>query len=1150
MKKIIFVILLLICFALFAYTLDKKPDIKPNPKSLGIKEYTNTPVKGSDIDSQDGYYSVKGDITTLDKRSDFMNLIRKTSDDNIIEYKDIRGKTILLPTRKGSTDRESSYDEYLYEIKDSIPFKDTIRIDNSDKKNPWGLLGSDVYAVLDSSYREPETRQDYMKLDFYFTKASPDSYLTLHKTVENSKAKKMAAFILKVKTSPACIMTFKFTDNNGLVIQRKVISKYTSFSSKGWKEFRIALKSRDAKPGDASVEDRFQRLVRIDITIDMSNTLRTNGTILFEDIEIAYDDGSDETKDIFENKDLFALPYGTYIKEPGGTGINGIFSDLMSDQKRSEERMLKTADDKVKAQIAAHERIENLLIASTIDDFNTKSYWQLLKSNADANLYTNYKDSDSDSGCMKLDFNFTKSSPNSYLILRKSIKDIQDKRLIAINFKVKKNCDNNLIFKFTDNNGFILQKTKILPKSNQWQDVTFYFIERGDIMSGIAPIEAHFDKLASIDIRIDTANALDKKGTVLIDDLKAVYKKEAFRPHSALAEKPGKLITYPITDFKNANPFAPAFTSANKDAQFKDKILSYSLNGINSAGIQSDIMFRGNVKDLILKLTTDRKGLEMQITFYQNKNKSHVVFNNLPKGEQKLVIPCPASLFRDLLLNQGINLKIDITSNTPCKGKVKFESIYCNGQVFNDSPIPSNPLVFLSKGRFINDRAEYEVAIQNLSDKDIKTNVECFIKDLYGNKIKDYKKEINLKAKGKIESIKISQDMTGYNLLYGDFKFTANGNDYRSNYGGDEIARPIKNITNPKMDNNFGFAMNLYLNQLTDYSQMKKIAETAKSMGAKWIAEDFYPADEKYWKNYDLTVKAASSAGIDICGVITYPINNINVFKSNGEYYDFVKKLTTRYKNKVKYWEIKPSNNSGSGVYAYQSDYQTLKQIYFPVEKDTYKIIKKNDPSAKVIKQLPFTDDDHIINDGINNRPAFDILAFQQNETFFDNGETFERRTKKLQNITKYTNIKSVWLLDNTINSDRIEPANKMIVNYIKTLAISSIKYIPYYYSDYKYMTTNPACRAYKVATDKLEGAAFKKKLKLGGDITAYEFKKQNNSIIVLWSKDGGVFKINDSNAKITNIIGETVTNKGTIKLISGSPVYITGKNISVKKIK
>ena len=56
--------------------------------------------------------------------------------------------------------------------------------------------------------------------------------------------------------------------------------------------------------------------------------------------------------------------------------------------------MLKTADDKTKKQIAAHERVENLLIASTIDDFNTKSYWKLLKSNADAKLYTNYKDSD------------------------------------------------------------------------------------------------------------------------------------------------------------------------------------------------------------------------------------------------------------------------------------------------------------------------------------------------------------------------------------------------------------------------------------------------------------------------------------------------------------------------------------------------------------------------------------------------------------------------------------------------------------------------------------------------------------------------------------------------------------------------------------
>jgi len=128
-----------------------------------------------------------------------------------------------------------------------------------------------------------------------------------------------------------------------------------------------------------------------------------------------------------------------------------------------------------------------------------------------------------------------------------------------------------------------------------------------------------------------------------------------------------------------------------------------------------------------------------------------------------------------------------------------------------------------------------------------------------------------------------------------------------------------------------------------------------KEAGIKYVRMDFIWNDIKpakgniSFERYDFLVDLLSRNNIRILGVLSYsadwaadnwnnPPDNIEDFTA------YAKKVVSRYKNRVKYWEV--WNEPDSQSYWYPQDQMVG---YANLLKQTYKTIKFEDPSSKVL---------------------------------------------------------------------------------------------------------------------------------------------------------------------------------------------------------
>ncbi|MDD5618527.1 MAG: beta-galactosidase [Candidatus Omnitrophica bacterium] len=134
-----------------------------------------------------------------------------------------------------------------------------------------------------------------------------------------------------------------------------------------------------------------------------------------------------------------------------------------------------------------------------------------------------------------------------------------------------------------------------------------------------------------------------------------------------------------------------------------------------------------------------------------------------------------------------------------------------------------------------------------------------------------------------------------------------------------------------------------------------KIVELLQEAGVSFVRMDFLwqdlePENDSFvFDKYDFIVNLLSSKNIRILGVLGYcaswagetwncPSQNL------GDFADYVSKTVSRYKNKVKYWEI--WNEPDSKFYFQLQDGM---QTYTQLLKESYQAAKKADPSCKIV---------------------------------------------------------------------------------------------------------------------------------------------------------------------------------------------------------
>lgn len=830
-----------------------------------------------------------------------------------------------------------------------------------------------------------------------------------------------------------------------------------------------------------------------------------------------------------------------------------------------------------------------------IDDFENKNNWQLSGKNILTSMSLSKQDPSAKSKYLKINFDFTNSQADSYLSLYKSIKTDTYKRPVAIKFKMKKSSSHTIVFNFADNNGMIIQR-KTNPKSHEWQDITININNPYVYMvsSAFPPREFYFKKLTDIYLTIDMSNTFDTKGTLLLDDIEIIYSKK-----SLTSENQDHITSFTIDDFENGNQWKllknnvfAGMKLSNQDPDAKSKYLKLnfdfsgspagsSLSLHDSIGIlkgkrPTAIKFKmkqTNNCDITFKLT-DASGIIIQKKVVLSKPKLQkwqevtiqisnrdFLLNYHPKykyferlTDLDIIIGMPNTLnkqgtilFDDIRLIYG-NLYKDIIKTNTSNFNIAATSPITDNK-YSSNTDRDNLISIKHKHKLVNNNIEYQFNIINESGKNISADAKYLITDFNGNKVKSYDKKINLKSNRKITSIKISQNMADHNFLEGNFTLKANGKTYRCQ----KIitVRPVKNIPNPKININSKFGMGLGLNKTTDYNKIREIVKTAKDAGVKWTREEFNLYLSNNWKHSDMVVKTANNAGINICGILTYHIGDSpnNPPQNKAEYYKSVKAIVSRYKGKIKYWEIKHEDDSNQ-IYLSKDDYYVkLKANYALVLRDTYKTIKQIDPSIKVLCCLP-NNDNYLLNEYIKKGKFFDIYTAHEGRAFTDD-RSLKNRIKSDVNFIKKAGVKHIWIINcvgpNNSAIDVKDQANNLVRDYVEIFSIKEIdNFNKYDLSTDNFMAkeslrSKPIYRAYRMLTDRLEGAKFQKELKFdSNNITAYKFS--GKPIIILWSDIDRVYKVNKG-IKITNVMGEPIKiHLGRrISLKANTPIFITG---------
>jgi len=165
------------------------------------------------------------------------------------------------------------------------------------------------------------------------------------------------------------------------------------------------------------------------------------------------------------------------------------------------------------------------------------------------------------------------------------------------------------------------------------------------------------------------------------------------------------------------------------------------------------------------------------------------------------------------------------------------------------------------------------------------------------------------------------------------------------------------------MNNPFGVLEFLHWNhswnnfKYPSKKELKKVVALMKKAGVGWVRQDFLweeiePAAGNFeFNKYDAIVDILTQNNINILGVLEYSADWAKSCpewncppNSNAAYVNYVSRVITRYKDKIKYWEIWNEPDSST----YWSSQDGLKS-YCELLKEAYIAAKKIDPDCKIL---------------------------------------------------------------------------------------------------------------------------------------------------------------------------------------------------------
>lgn len=744
---------------------------------------------------------------------------------------------------------------------------------------------------------------------------------------------------------------------------------------------------------------------------------------------------------------------------------------------------------------------------------------------------------------------------------------------IAIRFRIKKTCDNQPVVRITDSEGQTFQRQITLPMMDWWQDVEVSYNNFSGHWGG-ANDGVFRGNPTSIGFAIDLAYCKDNKGIFYIDDIQMICGDKSNTP---------VLTNYIVSDFKG-NTFKPLFIDGAV-GELKGNVLSYSLKKSNSiVGIASDIELYGDVKHIKLKIDSDRDDISLSMKLGSHFTSFYRMFKGIKKGEQIIDIPCDKGMtgwqsegggFVDTLLAPLRILDIRFISEIPGDGNIILKEIDCESIVDEEKLVSIVP-----ESKLIDNRAEFKVTVTNLLPTDINSELNLTVRDFSSDIVKIMKEKIKINARGATLSKTFVIPMKDYNFLEGIVSLPCNNRIY-----GNVSSTVVKSIEykrsnglNPISTSGMGVYLYRMGNPTDDYADMRRVARMAESAGIKWSREEFsWAAIEKSkgnfdWSFYDKLIDIANEYGISVYGLLCYWNNWTKADTEEGreDYYNFVRAVVSRYKDKINHWEIWNEPN----IFFFPGP----KENYVKMLIKSYEIIKEIDPDALVLGCSTAGIDRDFINMCIDNGAVFDVLTIHPYRVVLDDN-AFRSELKEAVELTKRIdgNPRPVWITEMgwptqlyTGASER-EQANFIARAYIDSYSVENIGSMSWYdfrddgnnpfYNEHRFgtirndFTPKPSYIAVSNVIKNFDMAKFVQEIDLGNGIICFEFVKDNKKVIALWSAETEIYNLKISgDFTVADIMGNKInllpSDDGyLISLTERSPVILKGENIHINDL-
>ena len=750
-------------------------------------------------------------------------------------------------------------------------------------------------------------------------------------------------------------------------------------------------------------------------------------------------------------------------------------------------------------------------------------------------------------GVIHLHYDF--AGGGSYVGVFKDLESPQT--LKSVTFRVKKPSDALLALRVIDSTGQMLQEPVVFGH-DEWQNVSVDMLAF-DIHSGGANDGVVHFPIKTVGIILESKELPIPTGELLLSQIKINAEAKTDTPQAD--EFRGR---YRVTDF--------GLGTANG---ITGGIWHVDFTKTDSVSLNSSLSLLGKPRTLTLSLRGGSPGNVLKMTLGSHFQTFSRTIGTLDGKEQTFTIPMPPG--NDWSFANGPNdgevrLPLRIASltlergNGPAETKdVEIQSITC------DTVVPRTEVLFgLASLRYKEGKAlETECTACNLLDRDVKGTLTMILQDWSQHEIGRIEKEQTLPANGQpvriVQSFEVPNDR---NFAEARFEFKAGTEKFSS---GACWTRTLDDAGDTTLQPKSPWGMGVYLYRYPDptkgSSDMERVATLAQAAGVKWSREEFSwastePKQGQYdFHFYDEVVNTARRHGISVYGLLSYWSNWTEPYTEKGidDFCVWAKATVGHFKDRVKHWEVYNEPN----IFFWQGP----KELYPVLLKKCYAAIKEADPEAQVLGCSTSGIDRKFIDLCLEAGAPMDVLTIHP----YRGALSDKGFMKELKQVAERVDRKPVWITEmgwSTYVGSKDERTQASLLSrcYLSAVASGACQNIGWYdfrddlkdpfYNEANFgvlrndFTPKPAYRALATVCRSLNKGTPHFLDNLGEGVFGLEM----GDTTAVWSPQKSVklpCRISGK-ARVMNLMGETVTERGAMALLRGQPLFVIGGKVSV----